>query len=704
MKAKTAVAGTKTAVSKAKTAVTETKTAVTETKTAVAATKTAVATRETAVTKTKTAVAKAETASTQSKDRLRAQGVAAVAPLPRCLPHNQAALRMASTTSLPFPPMRPEPSSESNAAPTPRPDGRLPQRPPLTVWRFVTLELWRLLLITAWVFVSVIAFAATVKPLADGELGPVDALTFMMLAMPPMLAYALPFASGFAATLAYHRMAQDNEVVACQAGGLSHRNILAPALISGIVLAIALFILSNSIIPRFLRSMEELVTVDATRLLMNTINRGEPVQFNDTIIHADYVWPETPPKDSQASHLLNLKGLLVITVDDNGRVRSEISAPWATAWIFRSQPSTTELADGEGRDEGRGGGGSETLVAIDLRNYSANGAELRGTQERAVYSLRVPNTFSDDPKFLTWRELDALRDHPARMNWVDERRRNLASRLAQRAVLEKLAAEFNETGALRLVSARDEDLEAWTVHAAGLGDFEPDRGHRLIPPAHAAQGADLPFFIERITSNGEPQTFRARQVWVDASPSPETPGHPVNITVTLSEYIANVEPFDGGQSSGALIRQTHFAGLVPHADPAPEVFSLSSQALLEQADDRVAANPADDFIDDARVELRRVVNRLMREISSKQQERLASSAACLVMVLTGAVMAMRLRERTPLTVYLWSFFPALAAVLTISAGQQTIHDYGLIALPIMWGGVLGLGAYTFVEFRRLARY
>mgnify|MGYP000423281398 CR=1 FL=1 len=38
----------------------------------------------------------------------------------------------------------------------------------------------------------------------------------MLLAMPPMLQYALPFAACFGATLAYHRFAADNEAVAAQ--------------------------------------------------------------------------------------------------------------------------------------------------------------------------------------------------------------------------------------------------------------------------------------------------------------------------------------------------------------------------------------------------------------------------------------------------------------------------------------------------------
>jgi lipopolysaccharide export LptBFGC system permease protein LptF len=102
--------------------------------------------------------------------------------------------------------------------------------------------------------------------------------------------------------------------------------------------------------------------------------------------------------------------------------------------------------------------------------------------------------------------------------------------------------------------------------------------------------------------------------------------------------------------------------------------------------------------------LRNRIDDLMREILSKRHERVAMSVACLVMVVLGAVMALRLRDSLPLTIYLWAFFPALGAVLTVSAGQQLTHDHGVPGLFLLWGGIAALGAYTLVELSRLSRH
>jgi lipopolysaccharide export LptBFGC system permease protein LptF len=97
------------------------------------------------------------------------------------------------------------------------------------------------------------------------------------------------------------------------------------------------------------------------------------------------------------------------------------------------------------------------------------------------------------------------------------------------------------------------------------------------------------------------------------------------------------------------------------------------------------------------------ITSLEREVLSKSQERWALSASCLVMVLLGAVMAMRLKDATPLVVYLWSFFPALISVVVTESGQQATHSHGVWGLPLLWAGVFGLGGLLLFTFRRMAR-
>src|SRR5262249_49942789 len=154
------------------------------------------------------------------------------------------------------------------------------------------------------VLVVVISFAATVRYTASGKLGPIETLTFMFYAIPPMLQYALPFAAGFGATLAYHRMTQDNEITAAHASGISHRTLLVPAAVSGLVIGTVLWVLAGQVIPRFLRHMELMITEDAKKVLVASIQAGRPVEFNGKMIQARRVHVFDADKEGAPDRLL----------------------------------------------------------------------------------------------------------------------------------------------------------------------------------------------------------------------------------------------------------------------------------------------------------------------------------------------------------------------------------------------------------------
>jgi hypothetical protein len=125
--------------------------------------------------------------------------------------------------------------------------------------------------------------------------------------------------------------------------------------------------------------------------------------------------------------------------------------------------------------------------------------------------------------------------------------------------------------------------------------------------------------------------------------------------------------------------------------------------LLDKADQRLAGNP-DGYIRAPAEDLRKRLQLLMQDITAKKQERFANAAACMVMVLTGAVTAMRLGSSLPLTVYLWSFFPALFSVITIAAGQQVTRQVGPEGLPLLWSGVALLAAYAAAAFLAVRKH
>ena len=116
--------------------------------------------------------------------------------------------------------------------------------------RYIIGDLLRLVVLTAAVLVTVIAFGATIKPLAhDRLLSAGQTMKYIVLAIVPMLQFALPFAAGFAGTLSLHRMTTDNEILAAAIGGVSYRRVLAPVVFIGLALTLIMLMLTQWIVP-----------------------------------------------------------------------------------------------------------------------------------------------------------------------------------------------------------------------------------------------------------------------------------------------------------------------------------------------------------------------------------------------------------------------------------------------------------------------
>src|SRR5688500_12841750 len=132
---------------------------------------------------------------------------------------------------------------------------------PRLLSRYILFDLLRVIGLTTLVLVTVIAFGATIKPLAGDKLLSIgQTLRYLALAIVPMLQYALPFAAGFGATLTFQRMTAENEIQAMAASGIAYRQILKPVLVLGIALTLVMVALTQWIIPRFWSTIERMLT------------------------------------------------------------------------------------------------------------------------------------------------------------------------------------------------------------------------------------------------------------------------------------------------------------------------------------------------------------------------------------------------------------------------------------------------------------
>jgi lipopolysaccharide export LptBFGC system permease protein LptF len=539
-------------------------------------------------------------------------------------------------------------------------------------------DLGRTLVVTTVILVGVIAFAGAIKPLAEGKIGPADALRLTMLLSVPMLQFALPFAAGFSATLTYHRFAADNEAMASSAGGLGYGSLLAPAALIGLALSLVLAVLSNQLIPSFLRSAEQLVQRDITRLMVMPIKQGRSIRLGTYDIYADQaVGPmQADPSTGALEHLV-LFGVIAVNADDDNAVTA---AKRVDVWLFED-PSDRQGTAVQFRFSGVWSG--------------SEGGAMR--QERTVTKrFPIPLTVSDDPKFLSFADMQAARLEPRRIHEVDVKARALAAGLELERMIESLRRRVELEGRA-VLEGPDARLSVAADGLVARGDgawaLQPRPDASVIELTARTTGARE--LVQRASSAVLEEEGRDAQIGGG-------PGGASTFSLGLTDVVT-IDP--DGSGVNVEIESQEYTRLQP-AGLGPDPFVGSTLDELLASADAVLARGSDQS---ARIEQLRnaAMERnaeMQRELTSKLHERAAYSVACLIMVVSGAIIALRLRESLPLPVYLWSFFPALFAVITISTGQRLTYQQGAAGLGLLWGGVALLCVLTLAQFARLRRH
>lgn len=543
-------------------------------------------------------------------------------------------------------------------------------RLPLTIWTHTLLELLKRFTVAALVLVTVLSFAITVQPLSEGTLGTLEALRFMLLATIPMSAYALPFAGGFAATLVYHRMAQDNELLAAYAGGIGHTKLLVPAGCFGLILTLGLLAINDQAIPRFLRTMEQMVTQDIARVMSTRLSAGETVRIDNVMVHARDVRRIEDDDGSGARDLMLLSEPAFLELDLNGNVSWDATAKRAWVWFFE-------------------GDNDSTRVVVRPEQVAVITGESRAELSDIEKSFVVQGGFGDDPKFMTIAQMQQAGADPDRVTMLGTSRGRLAHWLAV-DYLSVEARELFESGeALTLLDRNQRQVR---IFGGGISDAGPEL--ELLP----RPGGGV--LVERVRDGGTDR-FLAGGARLVVDPSRAESARLPEYTLELTGVRViddQGEPLPGDREARTLAPLAAPPGLVEPVTSQPSI------VMLERAEQRVAENPGANYFEWSTGELRRVYEKMLREILSKTHDRLALASLGLVMALSGAVTAIFLRDGLPLQVYLASFFPSLGAVLMISLGQQQTHGSGSMGLIVLWGGAVLVLAGTFAVLSIVRRH
>lgn len=553
---------------------------------------------------------------------------------------------------------------------------------PWTIYRYILWDLIKLLLLTTVVLVTVISFAAAIKPMSDGLLSAAALAKFVAYTTPTMLAFALPFAGAFAATIVFLRLAADNEITAMSASGISYGSILAPVLGLGVVLTITLFYLSNFVIPSFYRAAAQTVEADVMQLLVSNLNQNRPFDMDEAVLYADsatqrplsreeilYIGGEVPP-----SQLIELTGVAVGQIERGGRVRGDVTAERANVLVFRDDDRSWV-----------------DILCRNVMRYDEPTDQLFFSERFDIGPIELPTPLKDQPEFLSWRDLQRLKDEPERVGDIAEMKRKLADELAAERLRILLQASLTQgDGAVRMVGLSGGEeyvIRSPQVRSRpGRVELRDEKGRPVLVEAF---------------SNGRPTRryeATAGTMSIFAGGAGEQPGAMIELE--------HVKVFAPGETEPATERAV--LPLPSMAWPEPvvrqDLQQLDYKALIELSEQ--PPFNASESVGAAARGLGWEIVELAYRVEGQKHQRAATAVSCLLLLLLGAVLSMKLKSQTPLVVYFWSFALAIITLIIIHTGTNLAGSakYPLIAaLGTLWLGNVILAVVVGVVYCRLAR-
>jgi|GEM_PF-954764 len=556
---------------------------------------------------------------------------------------------------------------------------------PWTLYRYILRELLKVLVLTTAVLVVVLSFGTAIGPLADGLLGPVSLIKFVLYSMPTVLGFALPFSGAFAATVVFHGMTKDNEILACRAGGMSYSRIFAPVVGLGIALMAVLLILSNTVVPGFWKAAKKTVEGDVLGVLVSQLNQNRPYMLGDDglVLYADAAEVREPPAGSgtqglTAQQFIVMQGVAVGQFDKQSRrVLNDTTASTASALLVRDDLGKSYI----------------TLRLQDPVYYDAVTGELaRIGQFGEVETDRpipLPNPIDDEAVFFTFKDLMDLKRNPHSFDSVRSAKADLAATVSRQQlnflIREGLAGDRGFVTLMGGMEGTYYRLSAPLVESndKGLVLAGSDQMKVTVDRYDNAQLMGDP--IRRFEADYAELSVRTGRF--DREPEVRLMMRNVRVMAQTGSSAIN-------EKAEYVFPPMRYSQQVLGVDPA----SLSADELNDWSrKEEIRDAPG---VQQARAWLSFRIIQLKYMIDAELYTRLANAFAMLLLLVLGSLLAVRLHEKLPLTVFFWSFVLAIVTLVMIRTGdsmaqrvsfehiQQGFAIDRMIGLGVLWGGNL----------------
>lgn len=339
---------------------------------------------------------------------------------------------------------------------------------------YIAKDLVKATVLATAVLTLVLTVIAIIEPLREKGISSNQALQIFGYSTLLMLSLTLPMAALFAATIVYGRFAQDNELMACSASGISTLTLMKPAFWLAAVVSIITLVLNMYVAPSVVYYLKRSAKQNIQQLVYHKLlsdgyfrwdNRsGLEETVRPFFVHADYI--------EMNGDQLDITGLVVLDCGEPGDVGCLTASSATVELPFR--------------------GPDQYYVVFRPENPTAfkqSGENLGMAERFPIEHGRAAELVADDPRFYDWSRLLETRAHPSDNRQVVNEMNRIRRQICLGQFFQDVTDTVNATGQYeKLAEIVPEEMAEMAkpisiqAHAANLDK----RGELALLPAEPA--------------------------------------------------------------------------------------------------------------------------------------------------------------------------------------------------------------------------
>ena len=543
-----------------------------------------------------------------------------------------------------------------------------------TLHRYIFRELMKVFIPSAAALTVMLSLGSILRPVQEYGVGPQQVVHLMAYFLPITLTFVLPMAALFASTLVYGRLASDNELDACKAGGISLLTLVYPGLVLAIIVAIANLILSFHVMPVFVGRAEKSIKADAKQILFRNIQRRSYYKIPPDGRYRIYADLANPKNNTLAG--------VIVTKVKGDKIEKIITAEKASV-NFDPHERFNEVQ----------------IIAYNTYQM--------GLEDEAPFSAEwIPLTMpfapmmGDNIRFKKIDEMKKIRLDLMRFDPIAQLARDTYAQFTT----DLLAKDIREK--LYIQSTENEpERENPPVHNL----YKLHSGSKFVEftakQCYIRDKEQVELFGEVFVNEYDAYSKAILRTMQCTKASIHLEGDKFAPTLTMDLRSPNWQQPDGLQG---LAQRVIIRGLILPQNVTNQLGSTDIlEAVSPAAIDSALQNETSKILQHLQSKLQREIQKTLAEIKAELHSRLVFGTGCVPLIMIGIGLGIILKGGHLLSAFGASSIPAAVLIVCIMSGYQLARNLGaqtLSGIGLMWTGIVLLLVLAAVIYRNLLRH